>query len=190
MSRWDLARARSQQPARRYKPVGPVGEVPVGDDHDMVMRTPISLLADQDYCACGDCGYHVCSCKPEYVPHVFRPPPTPPAPSIRGRLPRAAGRRLLRLRGEAVSDYHQPDYFAQVKRLTAERDTLQNEVYDLKHVIQHWEVDAEGLKDDLTELREAALALLPSTLLSQPDYAAIEWRRIEALRVVLAKLKP
>jgi hypothetical protein len=89
-----------------------------------------------------------------------------------------------------VSDYHQPDYFAQVKRLTAERDTLQNEVYDLKHVIQHWEVDAEGLKDDLTELREAALALLPSTLLSQPDYAAIEWRRIEALRVVLAKLKP
>jgi hypothetical protein len=86
MSRWDLARARSQQPARRYKPVGPVGEVPVGDDHDMVMRTPISLLADQDYCACGDCGYHVCSCKPEYVPHVFRPPPTPPAPSIRGRI--------------------------------------------------------------------------------------------------------
>lgn len=37
----------------------------------------------------------------------------------------------------------------EIDKLTAERDTLQNEVYDLKHVIQHWEVDCDGLKDEL-----------------------------------------
>jgi chromosome segregation ATPase len=46
---------------------------------------------------------------------------------------------------------------AQLRELTAERDTLQNKVYELEHTIQHWEVDYEGLKDDLDALREEAL---------------------------------
>lgn len=44
----------------------------------------------------------------------------------------------------------------QHEALVAERDTLQNKVYDLEHVIQHWETDSEGWKDFLEQLEELA----------------------------------
>lgn len=50
MTRWDAARAASQRPTRKYKPVGPVGEA-----------TPLAIIS------CRGCGYHVCSC-PFLVP--------------------------------------------------------------------------------------------------------------------------
>lgn len=50
MSRWDLARARSQQPARKYKPVGPVGNPYL--QYECMQACP----------RCLDKGYHVCSC--------------------------------------------------------------------------------------------------------------------------------
>lgn len=43
--RWDAARAASQRPTRKYKPVGPVGEA-----------TPLAIIS------CRGCGYHQCSC--------------------------------------------------------------------------------------------------------------------------------
>lgn len=79
----------------------------------------------------------------------------------------------------------------ELMRLHAERDTLQNKVYDLEHVIQHWEVDAEGLKDDLNELHAAADKLVQ---LCDASEAAGEWTQEtddarEELRTVLAHLK-
>jgi hypothetical protein len=85
MSRWDLARVRSQQPARRYKVCGPV---------DGGCSLSMGLIRQQQHympsvdSACTGCGYHVCGCPPEYVPHMFRPKPTPPslARSIQERI--------------------------------------------------------------------------------------------------------
>lgn len=44
------------------------------------------------------------------------------------------------------------DDVATIEQLTAERDTLQNRVYELEHTIQHWETDYKYWKDDVPEL--------------------------------------
>lgn len=50
--RWDAARAASQRPARKYKPVAPVGPC-------LLLLCPdIKMSATM----CHVCGYHVCSC--------------------------------------------------------------------------------------------------------------------------------
>lgn len=44
------------------------------------------------------------------------------------------------------------DDVATIEQLEAERDTLQNKVYELEHTIQHWETDYKYWKDDVQEL--------------------------------------
>lgn len=66
MSRWDAARAASNRPLRKYKPVGPVGErAETLEFKSLCMQPGATAVHCGDHIsACHDCGYHVCSCKP------------------------------------------------------------------------------------------------------------------------------
>lgn len=71
MTRWDAARAKSQQPARKYKACGPVGErQPLTPTQVIDMRftaLPRAHGGGCDLIACSGCGHLQCSCKPKSV---------------------------------------------------------------------------------------------------------------------------
>ena len=59
---WNMARVRSRQVTRKYKPVGPVGEplcsvTAVGDMFERKMFNAFEATC------CEDCGFHCCSCE-------------------------------------------------------------------------------------------------------------------------------
>lgn len=80
--RWDAARAKSQQPARKYRPCAPVGKWQSTASHftDNVERRH---LGGREFGTCVDCGYHVCSCPPKRIPEWHG---NPMMRSMAGRL--------------------------------------------------------------------------------------------------------
>jgi hypothetical protein len=146
VTRWDAARARSQQPQRKYKPVGPVG-------------TPLASGALD--ATCPACRYHVCSCTPEAeaLRHWrFNPPwaaragrtfqfpiagaddgrthdPGHPAFSLNPATPRTFAPSALFTPGP----FHDYVLGAVLKTLDADRET---------HLEQHKRLLLEGVWDD------------------------------------------
>lgn len=80
MTRWDAARAKSQHPARKYKPVGPVGE----------KRTWLGLNANgrqmTDDATCFNCGRHACGCYNARVVERGVAKPEPPLEPTRSTI--------------------------------------------------------------------------------------------------------
>lgn len=67
---WNAAKAASRRSIRKYKPVGPVGSKLEYYDNEHGPKRMWLALCDaentKDALSCKDCGYHVCSCKPEF----------------------------------------------------------------------------------------------------------------------------